>query len=332
MKRLMHYAVPELFGFRKVYFADGDGQGGGGQGGGQGAGDAGGGDGTGGSGQGAAGSQGQAGAGAGSSAQGAGGGASDWKTELPVEVRDHACFKDFKNRDELAIAYANQQKLIGVDKLPIPPKDAKPEVRAKFMEEVFSRLGRPKDATGYQFTDPKLPDGISIPKDEATISGFKDVSHKLGLLPDQADGIYKFYMEHIAGAIRQQNEAAKKTVAEATAELRRDFGAAFDAKVKAAEGVLNKFATDEERAYLVEKGLNNDPRAIRFLVKIGEAMGEDTITSGVTEGVMTPTEARKERQAIFSNKQHPYWVKGHPEHLEAVRRVNDLLKMETAGQ
>ena len=316
---------------RMRHFAEGAGDGGaggdgGGAGGGSGAAGGGAGDGAG---QGGAGDQ-----GAGKGAAGAGGaasGATDWRASLDPSIKDHASLKDFKDPASLAKSYVESQKLIGVDKLPIPANfSTNPEVREKFMNEVFDRLGRPKDAKEYKITDVKLPDGVSFSVAPEAIEALKGEAHKLGMLPHQLDGLYKWYMNDTANKIKAQQDLIKKNIGDAEAELRSEWGSAYEVKVGIAEKVLDKFATPEEREHLKKSGFNNDPKIIRMLARFGETVSEDTFAKGGAETTMTPDEANREltivRGRLLKMEQ------SDPEYKLLLERRDNLMRMATPGK
>lgn len=249
----------------------------------------------------------------------------DWRSSLPAEIKDHPCLKDFKGTDDAVKAYVNAQRLIGVDKLPIPPKDAKPEVREKFMNDVYDRLGRPKEAKDYKITNPKLPDGINIPVAPTEIDAFKGEAHKLGLLPHQVDGIYQFYMASMANQLKQHGEIMTGASKDAEADLRQEYGAAYDAKVAKAKNLLQKTAGDDFKQ-LLDSGFGNNPAVIRYMAKMADMISEDSFVKG-DEATMTPKEAQDEISKIRANSSHPYFVKSHPDHNVAVKRMTDLYEM-----
>jgi hypothetical protein len=248
--------------------------------------------------------------------------AQDWKQTLDPTIKDHACLQSFKTYGDLAKSYVNVQPLIGLEKLPMPPKDAKPEVREKFMNDVYDRLGRPKDAKEYKLTNPQ---GVDLKLAPDAEQGLRAQAHKLGLLPHQLDGLYQWYMSDTANRVKLQKENEVKKINDVTAELRSEWGSAFEAKKNVAEKVLDKFATPEERAHLVEKGFNNDPKIIRMLAKIGESISDDGFAKGNVEMTMTPQEAKREIPKVkdqLNNMQQ-----SHPEYKDLLKRKRDLYEM-----
>lgn len=302
------------------YFAEGAAEGASGEG----AGAAGGGSGEGqGEGQGA----GQAGQGdAGQGGQGSQ--AADWRSGIDVSIKDHPSLKDFKTPADLAKSWVEAQKLIGVEKLPMPPKDAKPEVREQFLNTVYDRLGRPKEAKEYKITDIKLPEGVNFKIDPAGIDALKVEAHKLGLLPHQLDGLYKWYMMDTINKVKSYNDNATKEKQDSEASLRSELGMAYDGKLAKAQGMLNKFAGNDYKA-LLDSGFGNHPAVIRFMAKMADAISEDTFTKGGSESTMTPKEAERELSKI--RQQLVDMPQSNPEYKDLLKRRNDLMQMATPG-
>jgi len=281
-----------------------------------------------GEGNGAGGEGGAAGAGSGGGAagggQGEGAGAADWRAGLDPEIKDHPCLKDFKNEKEAVKAYVAAQKLIGVDKLPMPPKDAKPEVRDQFLNTVYDRLGRPKEAKEYKITDIKLPEGVNFKIAPETIDALKGVSHKLGLLPHQLDGLYSWYMMDTINKVKSYNENITKLRQDSEASLRSEMGAAYDGKVAKARELLNKFAGDDYKA-LLDSGFGNNPAVIRFMSKMAEMISEDDFAKGGGEATMTPEEAKKEIPKVM--EQLLKMEQSNPEYKLLLARKKSLYEM-----
>lgn len=255
--------------------------------------------------------------------------ASDWRSGLDVSIKDHASLKDFKDPKDLAKSWVEAQKLIGVDKIPVPQNYDNPEVRAKFANEIADRLGRPKEAKEYKITDVKLPDGVNFKVAPEALDTLKVEAHKLGLLPHQLDGLYKWYVTDTGNRLKAHQEGIQKSINDITAELRSEWGAAFDAKKGIAEKVLDKFATPEERAHLIKTGFNNDPKIIRMLSRFGESVSEDTFTKGGSETTMTPEEATKELAKI--RQQLTEMQQSNPEYKILLKRRTELMAMATPG-
>jgi hypothetical protein len=221
-------------------------------------------------------------------------------------------------------SYVNVQPLIGVDKLPIPPKDAKPEVREKFLNEAFDRLGRPKEAKEYKLTDVKLPDGVNIKSSPEALDALKTQAHKLGLLPHQLDGLYSWYMNDTASKVVAHEQGIVKARQDAEAALRQEFGAAYDGKVAKAQELLKRFAGDDFKS-LLDKGLGNDPAVVRFMSKMAETISEDTVTRGTSEVTMTPQEAKNEIPKVM--EQLTKMQQSDPGYKELVARKRVLYEM-----
>jgi hypothetical protein len=228
----------------------------------------------------------------------------------------------YNSKNDAIKALVDVQPLIGLEKLPIPPKDAKPEVREKFLNDVYDKLGRPKEAKDYKIADVKMPEGVKA--DGEFIDALKVASHKLGLLPHQVDGLYSWYMNTAGTRIKAKTEAETKAREDSEASLRSEFGSAYDAKVAKAQSVLNKFAGDDMKQ-LLDKGLGNDPAVVRFMSKIADSISEDAFAKGGGESTMTPKEAEAELGKVRA--QLIGMERSNPEYKLLLERRNDLMAM-----
>merc|ERR1712196_598310 len=107
----------------------------------------------------------------------------------------------------LAKSYIHAQKLVGADKIPVPNKHATEDD----WNAVYSKLGRPETPDGYKFN---LPEDQKV--NEEGLKVFADHAHKLGLLPNQAEGMVKFYNELRANELSSADSTATAARQKAT--------------------------------------------------------------------------------------------------------------------
>lgn len=258
----------------------------------------------------------------------------DWKAVLDPEIKDHACLVDFKDDlipvpKSLIKSYVGNQAFIGTDRLPMPPKDAKPEVKEKFMNEIYDRLGRPKEAKDYKIEDVKLPEGVELKTTPEGMDALKGVAHKLGMSPAQLNGLYNWYMTDAGGRMKAYKNKLVKGQQEAEAVLRGEMGAAYDGKVARSNLMLEKFAGDDYKQ-LLESGFGDNPAVIRFMSKMADLISEDAFEKGRQEATMTPEEADKELVKV--RKQLVGMEKSDPEYKVLLKRRSDLMEMATPSK
>ena len=270
----------------------------------------------------AGGDAGDAGGGSGDTGADDAGKAADWRTDLDPSIKDHAVLQKYNTKNDAIKALVDVQPLIGLEKLPIPPKDASPETRDKFLSDVYDRLGRPKEAKDYKITDVKLPEGVKA--DPVFMDELKATAHKLGLLPHQVDGLYSWYMNTAGTRQKAATEASTKAREDSEASFRSEYGAAYDAKIAKAQSLLNKFGGDDVKQ-LLDKGLGNDPAVVRFMSKIADSISEDSFAKGGGESTMTPKEAEAELSKVRA--QLIGMERNNPEYKLLLERRNDLMAM-----
>lgn len=151
----------------------------------------------------------------------------------------------------------------------------------KAAEEADKAAGPPEK---YEFA---LPDGMEL--DTALLEKADPVLRELGLSNEQAGKLANLIAEERVSEAQRQQDAYAQQVEDWGKSAREDkeFGGAnFEKSVPIAQKAIAQFGTPELKALLAD-GLGNHPELIRFCVRVGKAMGEDT---GVGEGNKTPTE------------------------------------------
>ncbi len=243
----------------------------------------------------------------------------DWRGSLDSTLKEHPSLAKYKTVNDLASAYLNAQKFIGREKLPIPKDETEKEV----YDMIFDRLGRPKDPEGYKL-EAQIPQDVPINQD--LIKNFKKIARDSGLLPQQAQALYKWFVDSSLAEYSQANEKRQESAYKAETSLRREYGKAFEQNIGIAKKVIKQYA-DPETAKLFDSEIGNDPRMVRFLVNIGKKMGSHGFIEGRSPGIMGPAEAKSEIKKILGNQDHPYWKQHHPEHDDAVAHMSSLQQM-----
>jgi hypothetical protein len=168
--------------------------------------------------------------------------------------------------------------------------------------QLFERLGRPKDANGYDFTA-----ATAAGADEGFLNFFKEQALALNLTKDQAERLAKEYVGFADKA--ESNETAEQTAALALEQTALDQSWGFNkqAFMLIAKNAAEKLGIKPEAVAALEKQVGY--RAVmEMFLKIGTAIGEDKFVQSVhgTGQVMT-SEGAAERLAQL--KSDPAWVK-----------------------
>jgi hypothetical protein len=261
----------------------------------------------GGNGEGGEGDEGGSGGGGGTG----GGGTAVWTDSIDVSRRTDPTIQKYKSADELAKAHIDIQKLVGMDKLPLPKKPYTESPDDYGI--VFDRLGRPSDPNAY-----KIPEIKDLPADfpkasEEDLKAFKTLAHKIGLMPHQVEALYKYQVDQTKNVLNGNAQASESFRVDSEKFLRKEWGKSFDTKLQTINKGLKKFG-DEQFEQLLQGGLGNHPAFARFLDKVFSNFGEDGEFIGEPKGagMMTPDEAksaipkfREDQKKILSNKLHP---------------------------
>lgn len=268
-----------------------------------------------GSGDGGAGASGGASGGGNNAGSAGGGNASDWRAGLPKEMQENASLKKYTSIEALAGAYLNAQKIIGAEKIPVPGKHTTEEE----WKAIFQKLGVPEKPEDYTV---KFKEGFSV--DEKFSKEFQQHAHKLGILPKQAQALADWFSDINMGSEQSVQAELKKQFETGVANLKKDWGNAFDLNVARANKALAELGGEEIVNHFLKRGYGGDEKVIRFLAKVGETLfGEHKVVEGQGgSGVMTPKELDTEISRL--QKEPAYFDKTHPNHKSIVEEVREL--------
>ncbi len=253
------------------------------------------------------------------------GGAFSWKTKLSPDLLNAPTMQKFEDTPEgLAKAvesHLSLEKLLGHEKVPIPKDEKDTEGWARFNKA----MGIPDKPDGYGLPDVKLPDGVKgLAFDKAK---FAEVLHANKLTPAQAKGIYKAYTDMVTTSYAQLTQKRTEELNTIVNQLRTEWGDAYDSNVDLGQTVINKFAVNQEEADYLTAILTQDPKAIRFLTKIGQQFAENKIGEFQYKSYsFSPLQAQAEIDKIMNDPNHPYInpKATKEEHDRAVQYVNNL--------
>ena len=209
--------------------------------------------------------------------------------------------------------------MVGLDKIPVPNKHATDED----WKEVYKKLGSPDTAEAYKYS---LPEGHAVPED--TLKSFSEEAVKLGLLPNQADGIMKYYNEVINQGVNEQNIKSEEARSASEVDLRKEFGSTYDNKITGAKNLATAtLGADFLNTTMLADGskLGDNPQIVKAFANLSEKLSEDDIVKGDTPDYLTTNDITKQIGAL----QQPgsaYWDKKHPAHSVAVEEVAALIR------
>ena len=198
-------------------------------------------------------------------------GAPDWFAKMAADNDMKAWaeskgWKDAASADPFAIAqsYHNLEKLFGADKAGRTvqlPKDANDKAA---LDAIYEKLGRPKDAAGYEID---LPEGA----DTAFATTAKDWFHKAGLTKDQAKAVTGSYRA-LELDMMQKTEVVHAQQVDA---LQKEWGGQFAQNVETAKAATKAAGLTEQHIKAVEQAIGPASAA-----KLFEFFGRNYVEAG----------------------------------------------------
>ena len=242
----------------------------------------------------------------------------EWLGSLAPELKSSPSLGKFKDIGSLAKSYLEQEKAIMAPKLPMP----QPTWTEKEYGDLYGKLGRPEKPDGYEFRKPDgMPEGLSY--DEVGDKAYSEQAHKLGLSKAQATALREWEFNRQAEKAKGYGEGAKQEAAaraEGLAALQREYGPKWDQNVSAAQAVVRELGGKDMQEYLTKTGLGDDPRIIKFMMKIGSTLQDHSVIRGTPalggQFANSPAAAASEIQRLMTDKDFQTAVTSahHPQH------------------
>jgi hypothetical protein len=257
---------------------------------------------------------------------------------LNEDLRAEASLQDFSDVNGLAKSYVAGQRMLG-SSIRIPGEDSGEDTRNEFYNKVqtidgivrlpsdsndkdgwgniYNKLGRPADATGYQLD---LPEGMNVNE------GMLSMAHELGLNNAQVNK----YIEFESAQTAQINEANVLNRASSESALKQSWGADYNNRMDGAKAAIRTYSDKYPDAVneLINGPAGNNPALLNMLSDLYGGLQEkgiinDTTASSVQYGMSTE-EALDQIKEIRSNREHPAFDVSHPGHKSAAAKVQQL--------
>ena len=260
-----------------------------------------------------------------------------WKASLRTDLKDSPFSQKFEDTpdglNKAMESYGNLERLLGHEKVPIPKDVNDVEGWNRFSKA----MGIPDKAEGYGLPDAKLPEsmvksGLTLDKNQ-----FAEVMHAHKVHPSAVKGIWETYqkmnIDAYSKAMTQHQESLTKTVN----SLKGEWGDAYQTNVELGQMVINKFSQDQEMNDYLTTVLSQDPRAIKFLAKIGDQFAENKVGEfQMKRFTLAPDEAREEALKMSRDLDGPYMNQKNKftdkEHQASIDRYNMLIGTSQRGR
>lgn len=247
-----------------------------------------------------------------------------WKDTLPDDLKADPSLGAIHDINSLAKSYVNAQKLVGKEKFVIPGEHA----TSDDWRGVYRKLGLPETIETYEM---KIPEGSNF--EDGFVSALKKTAFEQNILPHQISGLLEWYSE---ANNEQSSKLEERHVADREAEianLKTEWGEAYQQNVNLAKQALRVSGMgDALFTWLDDSGLDTDPMMVKLMSALGGMLGEDHITSDKQQQGLSPDDLDTQIKQIMGDKEHPFNVKEHPNHNQAVQDVMRLRDRQFAKQ
>lgn len=232
----------------------------------------------------------------------------NWIDQLPENLKaDAKHYSKYKSPIHALEHTRNLQQLVGkkADAVIIPGEGATEQEIAEYR----AKIGVPDTPEGYGIKTPDdLPEGVEV--SDEIMAEFAGVAHKLGLTPEQVNGLQQWEMGRV-GAMSQANETAAhaleaKHLEDNRKALQEEWGTGkeFDEKITLATRAGRTFGYSAQE--LESNPIFRNAEVVKILAKAGADMSEDRLVSG-DEG--SPQSLKAQAQDIISNPQNAEYAK-----------------------
>lgn len=222
----------------------------------------------------------------------------------PEDVRGVLENKGFGGVQDVLKSYTEMEKKLSTTDFKLPK-----ELNDEHKEQIFERLGVPKEAKDYEL-DTNYGDLVN----DDLVDSFRDFAVKHKIPKDAFNDIVNFQLELVANQMESEFESSK-------AKLQEVYGKDVESAINSANEAAEKLGITD---LLKNNGLDRNADWVQKLNDVGKKLGEGSIRPG--EG------SRSVDSQIESLKEHPAFLdKMHPEHRKVVTQWHQLLQKKANG-
>ena len=220
-----------------------------------------------------------------------------WTDKLPDDLKPYAAtFSKYPNITEAFRGFGNAAKMVGQKSagVQVPGPDAKPEE----VQAFHKALGVPESPEGYGIKKPdSLPEGVEWSDDQ--VKSFSEEAHKLGLTPQQAQGLIQFDMQRQQATVGQASANIEAYVKSQRDDLQKEWGEEMGNNVEKALKTAQLLGLDPNDAEI-----GNSAKMIRALHQASALIKEDSIVSG--DKVGSGMTGKDQMEDIRRNPNNPW--------------------------
>lgn len=136
-----------------------------------------------------------------------------------------------------------------------------------------------------KYEDFIVPEGVEL--DKALMEEFVPIAKEANLTQEQAQKLADIYTKKMQASAEGQQEAWTEIRKGWVSEFKADKeigGARVDETVTTAKHAMKEFGSPELTEALNMSGLGDHPAVIRFMYRVGKAIGEDNVLTGGRSG------------------------------------------------
>lgn len=223
-------------------------------------------------------------------------------------MKDEELLKDpsvdkFKTVDEIFKSYKNLEKKLG---------SRLEDLSADDIKVIDKKLGIPENVKGYDFEE----------TENESVKKIRDLIAEAKISKNQGENLDKLLNKKLESDVKNEVYSSGIKVEESRKELEMEFGLGYKSRIELANQALHEVANEEEIKYFKDKGFANDPKFIKMLAKMGDIVGEDSLSfkKQVSNFGITPADVSTRIEKIVEG------VKGNLDDLYNKSGNKELLK------
>lgn len=235
---------------------------------------------------------------------------SAWYGTFDDELKGYVQNKGWDDPIKAVKSYQELEKFRGANEDQLLKLPSDPQAEGAF-DKIWEKLGRPADASGY-----KVEFDGEITVDEARMSKYAEVAHKVGITQKQFEALAKLDAEYMGGLQTTHMEEIKQKQEQEYQALRSEWGSNADEREELSRRGLRSVLPDNQNAdemiASIEQAIGT-ANTLKLFANVGDRLArEDKIPAGDSDRPYGYTR----EQALADRKQLMTELSGDAERLK----------------
>jgi len=194
-----------------------------------------------------------------------------------LEAKDEDLSAEDKEKKPALVKAKEEKRLLDTPEADLSDEDKTKKAALIKARDDAAKAAATKGAP-EKYSDFKVPEGVEV--NQPMLEEFKVTAKELNLTQEEAQKLINLQVKNVQGISEGLLKTFNETLTAWKKETVQELGVDYKKELVFAGKAIEKFGTPELRQILNQTGIGNHKELVKFFVKIGKLVSEDTFVDG----------------------------------------------------